>query len=178
MAHTGVGDTSGFLHGFMHPVSGLDHVLAMVLVGILAWQMGSRALWAVPVTFVLAMAGGGVLGMAGVALPFIEVGIAVSVIILGGLVALGVRAPIAAAMGLVAVFAIFHGHAHGAEMPEDSGGLAYAAGFMLATALLHVAGIGLGFAVGKLSERFGPQLMRTAGALAAVAGVGLLTGVL
>ena len=130
-AHTGVGDTLGFVHGFSHPLSGLDHVLAMVMVGVLAWQLGGRAVWVVPATFVLVMAGGGALGMMGVAIPFVEIGIALSVIILGAIVALGIRAPVAIAAGIVGLFAIAHGHAHGAEMPAAAAGMAYAAGFML-----------------------------------------------
>ena len=178
LAHTGVGDTSGFMHGFAHPISGLDHILAMVMVGVFAWQLGGRALWLVPATFVLVMALGGLLGMAGVGVPYIETGIALSVVALGAVVALGVKAPVAVAMGFVGLFAIFHGHAHGAEMPEGAGGLAYAAGFMIATALLHAAGIGIGLLIGKASESYGPAVVRSAGGAAAVAGVGLLTGVL
>lgn len=177
-AHTGVGGTSGFLHGFTHPISGLDHILAMAMVGLLAWQIGGRALWLVPASFLALMAAGGALGAAGFGLPFVETGIALSVVVLGALVAAGVKAPVAAAMGLVGLFALFHGHAHGAEMPENAGGLAYAAGFMLATALLHVAGLGLGFLVGRAGERHGPLAVRAAGGLAAVAGLGLLAGVL
>jgi urease accessory protein len=124
-AHTGVGDTSGFVHGFGHPISGLDHILAMVMVGIFAWQLGGRALWLVPTTFVLIMAVGGALGIAGIGVPFVEIGIALSVVVLGAIVAFNVKAPVAAAMGLVGLFAIFHGHAHGAEIPEDAGGVAY-----------------------------------------------------
>ena len=150
LAHTGVGDTSGFGHGFGHPISGMDHVLAMVMVGVFAAQLGGRALWLVPATFVAVMALGGALGAAGVDVPFVETGIALSVIVLGAVVALNVKAPVAAAMGLVGLFAVFHGHAHGAEMPEDAGGLAYAAGFMLATALLHATGLGFGVAIGAL----------------------------
>jgi urease accessory protein len=178
LAHTGVGDTSGFMHGFAHPISGLDHILAMVMVGVFAWQLGGRALWLVPATFVLVMALGGVLGVAGIAVPYVETGIALSVVVLGAVVALGVKAPVAAAMGLVGLFAIFHGHAHGAEMPEDAGGLTYAAGFMIATALLHAAGMGIGLLIGKASESHGQVVVRSAGGVAAVAGVGLLTGVL
>jgi urease accessory protein len=177
-AHVGVGETTGFMHGFGHPVSGLDHILAMVMVGVFAYQLGGRALWLVPATFVLVMAAGGALGVAGVEIPFVEVGIALSVIVLGAIVALGVKAPVAVAMGIVGLFAIFHGHAHGAEMPEDAGGLAYAAGFMIATALLHVIGIGVGFLIGRVGESYGPIVVRSAGAAATVAGVGLLTGVL
>jgi urease accessory protein len=174
-AHTGVGQTSGFTYGFGHPIPGLDHILAMVMVGVFAWQLGGRALWLVPSTFVLAMAVGGVLG---VNVPFVEVGIALSIVVFGAVVVLDIKAPVAVALGLVGLFAIFHGHAHGAEMPEDAGGVAYAAGFMLATALLHVVGIGVGFLIGKTGEKYGSIVVRGAGGIAAFAGVGLLIGVL
>ncbi|MBB2753040.1 UNVERIFIED_ORG: urease accessory protein [Rhizobium aethiopicum] len=177
-AHTGVGQTSGFVHGFSHPVSGLDHVLAMVMVGVFAFQLGGRATWLVPATFVLVMALGGALGVAGVNLPFVETGIALSVVVLGAIVALNVKAPTALAMGVVGLFAIFHGHAHGAEMPEDAGGAAYAAGFMIATAFLHAAGLGLGYIIGRAGERQGAFVTRAAGSVAAIAGVGILAGVI
>ena len=137
-AHTGVGDTVGFAHGFMHPITGIDHVLAMVMVGVFAWQLGGRALWLVPTTFVLVMAIGGALGVAGIGVPFVEAGIALSVIVLGAIVAFGIKAPVAVAMAVVGLFAVFHGHAHGSEMPESAAGMAYGLGFMLATALLHL----------------------------------------
>lgn len=178
LAHTAVGATSGFVHGFGHPISGLDHILAMVMVGVLAWQLGGRALWLVPAAFVAVMAVGGTLGVAGIDVPFVETGIALSVIVLGAMVALGVKAPLAIAMGLVGLFAVFHGHAHGAEMPETAGGLAYAAGFMLATALLHVAGIGAGFLIGRASASYGPAMVRSAGGIVAIAGVGIFTGLI
>ncbi|MFG1411639.1 MAG: urease accessory protein [Rhizobiales bacterium 24-66-13] len=177
-AHTGVGATHGFVHGFMHPVTGLDHVLAMVTVGILAWQMGGRAIWLLPASFVTLMAVGGALGMSGFDLPYVETGIALSVVVLGAAVAMGVKAPLAFAMGLVGMFAVFHGHAHGAEMPETAGGLSYGLGFMLATALLHLAGLGLGFAIGRLGETSGQAWVRGAGAAISLAGVALLTGAL
>jgi urease accessory protein len=177
-AHTGVGDTSGFVHGFGHPISGLDHVLAMVMVGVFAWQLGSRALWLVPTTFVAVMAAAGALGIAGIGVPFVEIGIAVSVVVLGAIVAFDLKAPTVAAMGVVGLFAVFHGHAHGAEIPEDAGGVAYAAGFMIATALLHLAGISAGFVIGKAGEHYGFVVVRLAGGLATVAGVVLLVGVL
>ncbi len=177
-AHTGVGQTIGFAHGFAHPVSGLDHVLAMILVGVLAWQLGGRALWLVPTTFVSVMAIGGALGMMGISVPFVEAGIAFSVIVLGAVVALGIRAPLAIAAGVVGLFAIFHGHAHGSEMPAAAGGIAYAAGFMLATATLHIAGIALGYLLAKMSERQGSIVMRSVGGTAALAGIGLLTGLI
>jgi urease accessory protein len=177
-AHTGVGATHGFVHGFMHPVTGLDHVLAMVTVGILAWQMGGRAIWLLPASFVALMAVGGALGMGGFDLPYVETGIALSVVVLGAAVALGVKAPLAFAMGLVGMFAVFHGHAHGAEMPETAGGLSYGLGFMLGTALLHLAGLSLGFAIGRLGETSGRAWVRGAGAAISLAGVALLTGAL
>ncbi|MBB3406409.1 urease accessory protein [Rhizobium sp. BK316] len=177
-AHTGVGETAGFMHGFSHPISGLDHILAMIMVGILAFQLGGRAVWAVPTTFVLVMALGGALGIAGINVPLVEIGIALSVIVLGAIVALNIRASTAVAMGIVGLFAIFHGHAHGAEMPENAGGAAYAAGFMIATALLHMAGLGLGFLIARFGERQGAFVTRTAGSLAAVAGIGILTGLI
>ena len=133
-AHPGIGDAHGFVAGFAYPLGGLDHILAMVTVGIFAWQLGGRALWLVPATFMLAMAAGGALGMAGVPVPFAEVGIAASVIVLGAVVAFARKAPVAIAVGLVGVFAVFHGHAHGTEMPLDASGGTYAAGFLLATA--------------------------------------------
>ncbi len=177
-AHTGVGSTHGFTHGFMHPVGGLDHVLAMVAVGLFAAQRGGRALWLIPCSFVAMMAVGGALGLYGFALPMVELGIAASVIVLGAIVALQARVPVAAAMGLVGFFAIFHGHAHGAEMPVDASGLAYAAGFMLATALLHVAGIGLGIAIAVVAEGRWSRALRVAGGAMSLAGIGILTGYL
>jgi urease accessory protein len=178
LAHTGHGDTAGFAHGFTHPLGGLDHILAMVAVGVFAYQLGGRALWMVPSTFVLVMALGGLLGMADVWVPHAEVGIAVSVVVLGAVIAFGVRAPVAIAMGLAGLFAIFHGYAHGAEMPAAGSGASYAAGFLLATAMLHAAGIGLGLLVGRLSASRGHLTYRIAGSLTAVAGVLLLTHVI
>jgi urease accessory protein len=177
-AHVGIGSTSGFIHGFMHPLSGLDHQLAMVLVGIFTYRLGGRALWLVPLTFVSVMALGGFLGVARIPVPFVEVGIALSVIVLGAIIAFGVKAPVAVAMGVVGLFAIFHGHAHGSEMPLDVPGFEYAVGFMLATAVLHAVGIGIGFLIGMSSKTFGDNVYRVAGGLASVAGVALLLGYL
>lgn len=178
LAHTGVGATSGFMHGFMHPLGGLDHLLAMVLVGMFAYQLGGRAMWLVPATFIAVMAVGGFLGIAGIPVPFVEIGIALSVVVLGAIVAFGVKAPVAVAMGVVGLFAVFHGHAHGTEMPLDSSGAVYGAGFMLATALLHAAGVGIGFLIGMTSRTYGASVYRLAGGLASVAGVALLAGYL
>ncbi|WP_026362953.1 HupE/UreJ family protein [Methylopila sp. M107] len=175
-AHTGHGDTVGFAAGAGHPVDGLDHVLAMVMVGVFAFQLGGRAVWLVPATFVGVMAAGGALGMAGVNLPFVETAIALSVIVLGAAVAFGVKAPVAAAMALVGAFAVFHGYAHGAEMPGAAGGAAYAAGFMLATAALHALGVGFGATCGQLARIYGPLATRAAGAAAGLAGVAILVG--
>ena len=155
-AHPGHDGVSLF-HGLAHPFGGLDHIAAMVAVGLLAAQLGGRALWAVPASFVTAMAAAGYAGMAGMALPFAEAGIAPSIVVLGAIVAFRVTMPVAAAMGLVAFFAIFHGHAHGVEMPETASGLAYGAGFVAATALLHAIGVGFGLTIG--ARRFVRQAM-------------------
>jgi urease accessory protein len=178
LAHTGVGDTVGFSHGFIHPLTGIDHVLAMMMVGVFAWQLGGRALWLVPITFVLVMAIGGVLGVTGIGVPFIEIGIALSVIVLGASVAFRIKAPMAIAMAVVGLFAIFHGHAHGSEMPENAAGMTYGLGFMIATALLHLGGIGLGFLIGRIGDKRGPVFVRAAGAAAAVAGLAILGGLI
>ena len=167
LAHPAIGNASGFMHGFMHPLSGLDHQLAMILVGIFAYQLGGRALWLVPLTFVAMMAVGGFLGITATPLPFIEIG-------LGAIVAFGVEAPVAVAMGVVGLFAIFHGHAHGNEMPMDVSGATYGAGFMLATGLLHAIGIGIGTLAGLMSQTFGKTVYRVAGGVASVAGLALL----
>jgi urease accessory protein len=166
------------MHGFMHPLGGLDHQLAMILVGIFAYQLDGRALWLVPLTFVGIMAVGGFLGIAGIPVPFIEIGIALSVIVLGAIVAFGVKVPVAVAMGIVGLFAIFHGHAHGSEMPMDASGVEYGLGFMLATALLHAVGIGIGFLIGMTTKWLGNNVYRVAGGLVSVAGVGILLGVI
>jgi urease accessory protein len=177
-AHTGAGYAHGFADGFAHPLGGLDHILAMVTVGILAWQLGGRAIWLVPASFVSLMAIGGIFGIAGEPLLWVELGIAASVIVLGAMVALGVKAPLAMAMGIVGLFAIFHGYAHGTEMPLDASGGVYAAGFMLATALLHVAGIALGFLIGRIGDSYGRLAYQLGGGLVALAGVGILAHVI
>lgn len=177
-AHPGLHAESGIWHGFVHPLSGLDHIFAMVTVGLLAFRLGGRALWLLPATFVLVMAGGGALGAAGIAVPAVEIGIALSVIVLGAVVASGVEMPIALAMGMVGAFAILHGHAHGSEMAEGVSGLSYAAGFMSATALLHAAGLGLGFGIARIGRAVGPVALRAAGGVVAMAGVGLLGGLI
>ncbi len=143
-AHTGVGETTGITHGFGHPIGGVDHLLAMVAVGLWAAQIGGRALWVVPTVFVTVMMAGGVLGFSGIPIPFIEEGILVSVLILGVLIAGAFKLPLMYSAAIVGVFAIFHGYAHGAEMPISIEAASYTFGFALATALLHLSGIGLG----------------------------------
>lgn len=177
-AHTGVGETNGFVHGLSHPISGVDHVLAMVAVGLFAAHLGGRARWLVPGSFVLAMASAGVLGMTGIGLPFVDLGIALSVIVLGMVVASRLSLPAAGAMALVGFFAIFHGHAHGAEVPETLSGLAYGAGFVTATALLHAVGIGFGLFVGKTDNIYGFRIIQAAGGAMALTGVAIVTGVI
>jgi len=144
LAHVQGGQAAGFLTGLAHPASGLDHVLAMIAVGLWGAQLGAPALWLLPVTFPLVMAFGGFLGLLGIALPGVEVGIALSALALGLAVATSWRPPLAVAALLVAAFAVFHGHAHGTELPAGQSGLTYSIGFVVATGLLHLAGIGIG----------------------------------
>lgn len=170
-AHVGVGDVHGMVSGFMHPVGGADHVLAMVAVGVIAAMIGGRARWAVPLSFVVMMVLGGIAGMLGLQLPQVEAGIAFSVIVLGLVIALQWKTPLTLAAPLVGFFAVFHGLAHGAEMPVETSGIAFATGFVVATALLHIAGLGLGFLMLRLQ-----QLAKVGGVAIAAAGVGLFTG--
>lgn len=167
-AHTGMGSTGGFAHGFSHPLGGLDHLCAMIAVGLWAAQMGGRAIWAVPLTFVSVMAFGGFLGMMQVQVPFVESGIVLSVLMLGVFIAAAARLPLAASVLIVGLFALCHGHAHGSEMPVAASGLAYALGFVGATALLHAVGIGLGVGIQKASQ---PLVVRLTGGAIALCGL-------
>jgi urease accessory protein len=169
LAHPGHG--GGFVHGLAHPLGGLDHVLAMVAVGLYAALLGGRALWLVPASFFGMMAAGGALGMAGMALPYTEIAIALSVVALGMAIALRANLPVIGAMALAGAFAIFHGHAHGAEMPADAAGLSYAAGFLLATALLHSVGIAVGLATDRFAHS---RVAQAAGGAITLAGLALL----
>jgi len=173
LAHTGATSGASFLSGFAHPLGGVDHLLAMVTVGLWAALAGGRALWLWPTAFVAAMLAGGALGMAGVPLPLVEPGILASTVVLGALVAFAVNAPTALGAALIALFGLAHGHAHGAEMPSLSGPAAYAFGFALATAILHALGLALGW--GALQAR-APMAVRGAGGLAALAGLTLSFG--
>ena len=172
-AHIGVGVTSSFAAGFQHPLFGLDHVTVMIAVGLWAALKGGRALWAWPAAFVGVMLVGGALGMAHVPIPLVEPGILASVVALGLLVAVAADLPIGVGAIIIGAFALLHGHAHGTEVPENAGGLEYIAGFALATAGLH--GIGIAMALG-LGTRF-RGLVRAAGALCAVIGLGLAVGI-
>lgn len=171
LAHTGVGFTSGFLAGFSHPFGGLDHLLAMLAVGIWASQMSDRAVWAVPLTFVVVMLSAGALGMIGIAVPFVEQGILISVLLFGILIAVAARFPLGASAVIVGLFAIFHGHAHGEEIPAAITGLSYALGFGLATITLHGVGIGFGILFTQI-ERV--PVVRYAGIAITLLGIYLL----
>jgi urease accessory protein len=175
-AHIGVGGTVGFAHGLAHPIGGIDHVLAMVAVGIFAANLGGRALVAVPLAFMALMAVSGGAAMAGMPLPFVEAGIALSIVTLGLLVAARADWPVAAATALVGLFAVFHGHAHGTEMPADAAGAIYALGFVLATGLLHLAGIAIGLRIGIAGERTSRQITQAGGAAVALVGLLVLGG--
>jgi urease accessory protein len=168
-AHTFGAQGAGFAQGFAHPLSGIDHLLAMVAVGLWAAQLGGRALWAVPAAFVGMMALGGIAGAVGAPLPMVELGIAGSLVVLGVLVALSSRLPVAVSAALVGLLALFHGHAHGTELPETASALAYGLGFIAATAALH----GLGVAVGVTLRRDAARILVRIGG-AGIAATGLV----
>ncbi len=165
-AHEG-GAAAGLLSGLYHPISGLDHVLAMLAVGIWGAQLGPPAIWVLPVTFPMVMAFGGMLALIGVPLPSVEIGIGLSALFLGLMVAFEFQPPLRAAAVLVGFFAVFHGYAHGAELPEGQSGILYSIGFVASTGTLHACGIGIG-----LIHRWerGKRTLRTAGAGIAAAG--------
>ena len=172
-AHSSEGVAGGFASGFLHPVMGLDHLVAMVGVGLWGAFLGMPAIWLLPIVFPLVMAFGGALGIAGVPLPHVETWIASSAIAIGICVALAIRPPIWIAALIVGAFAIFHGHAHGTELPQAANPLAYALGFVIATGLLHLSGI----AIGYLSKwDWGTYVVRGGGVAIAVVGVAFLAG--
>lgn len=173
-AHTGEGINNGFQSGFWHPIMGWDHVVAMVAVGLWGAFLGTPALWLLPVVFPLVMAFGGAMGMMGIPLPAVEVGIALSGIVLGLLVLFAVKAPLWIASVIVGVFAIFHGHAHGTELPNAFSPYGYAAGFVIATGLMHIIGIGIGFLT---RSSIGTYVVRATGALIAAVGAAFLFGI-
>lgn len=174
LAHMGPDHASGgFVSGFTHPVLGPDHVIAMVAVGLWGLFLGAPAIWVLPIVFPLVMALGGVFGMLEVQLPMVETGISLSAVVLGLCVAFAAKPPLWVAALIVGAFAIFHGYAHGAEMPAASNAVSYALGFVIATGLLHLCGIAFG-----LLARWpaGKVAVRAAGVLIAVAGGAYLTG--
>ncbi len=174
-AHSDVASLQGgFLNGFMHPISGLDHVVAMVAVGLWGAFLGRPAIWILPIVFPLVMAFGGALGVAGVPIPFIETGIALSGVVLGLAVLFVVKPPMWIAALIVGAFAIFHGHAHGTELPNAANPLIYSIGFVIATGLLHLAGI----AIGELKHIYSGWIVRAGGAIVALIGLGFLTHIL
>ncbi len=181
-AHPGHDVTTGFAHGVLHPLTGVDHILAMVTVGLfaahLAGRFGQRALWLVPLSFVSMMVAGAGMAIQGIELPFVETGIALSVVALGAIVALQTNVPLAAAMALTGFFAVFHGHAHGTEMPVDLSGFEYGAGFVAATAALHASGIMLGLGLSRWAAPAMRRVLQVGGAAIALAGLALLSGVI
>lgn len=170
-AHTFGATGAGLAQGFAHPLGGLDHILAMVAVGLWASQLGGRAMWLVPAAFVGTMAVGGAIGFANIGVPHVEIGILGSLLVLGALVAGAVRLPVAIGAAIVGFFALFHGHAHGTELPEAASAVLYAGGFVLATALLHGIGIAAGLALRRES---GAWLVRLGGAATAAAGLAMI----
>ena len=175
LAHLNPGEHGSFAAGFSHPLFGADHILAMVAVGLWAWQIGGKAVYAVPAAFVVTMLAGFGLALAGVGLPFVEPAILASVVALGLLVALAVRLPVMASAAVVAIFALFHGYAHGGEIGSATQA-AYGAGFAAATILLHVAGVALGYGLGVLASSKGQAVTRVLGGLTALAGAALIYG--
>lgn len=167
-AHTPHGSL-GFSSGLTHPLFGLDHLLAMLSVGILGVQMGGRAIWTVPLTFLCFMLVGGILGIAGIPFFSVEIGIALSVLLLGLAIANGAKVPLIATMAGVGFFALFHGHAHGEEMPSSSAPYLYALGFVLGTALIHLLGVLLGSIVSRIPFR--TAVFRLSGATLAILGI-------
>lgn len=162
------GAAAGLLAGLTHPLTGLDHVLAMLAVGLWGAQLGAPAVWSLPIAFPLLMSVGAALGVLGVALPGVELGIALSALVLGVLVAGEVRPRLALAMTIVAGFALFHGHAHGTELPEGASGALYSVGFVVSTGALHGAGIALGLLRARPG---GARLVRALGGLVALGGL-------
>jgi urease accessory protein len=176
MAHTGIGDTHGFVHGFMHPVSGIDHIMAMFAVGLLAANWGGRAIYFLPLSFLAMMTVGGILGLNAVEIPMVELGISLSLVIFGLALALNISLPLIAGMGIIGFFALFHGHAHGSEMPDDISGLDYAVGFLIATGVLHAVGISFGLLLPRLSIPNAARISQACGILIVLTGGALLAG--
>jgi urease accessory protein len=167
-AHVEGGQAAGFITGLQHPWSGLDHVLAMIAVGLWGAQLGSPSLWLLPIAFPMMMAVGAMMGLVGIPVPGVEVGIALSAIVLGSMILGEVRPKLALAIAMVGIFAIFHGHAHGTELPEGQSGLLYSMGFVIATGCLHGLGVALGLVNGM---PLGRLALRGAGTFIAAMGM-------
>lgn len=167
-AHVEGGQAAGFITGLQHPWSGLDHILAMIAVGLWGAQLGKPSIWVLPIAFPMMMAAGAMMGLLGIPVPGVEIGIAFSAILLGLMVLAEVRPKLAVSIAMVGFFAIFHGHAHGTELPPGQSGLLYSMGFVIATGCLH----GLGIVIGLVKELpLGRQALRGAGSFIAVMGV-------
>jgi urease accessory protein len=174
-AHTGEGLIGGFYSGFLHPVLGWDHVAAMVAVGLWGAFLRAPAIYILPIVFPVIMALGGAAGVVGAPLPYIEIGIALSSVLLGLLIAFAVKSPLWLASIIVGIFAVFHGHAHGTELPQAANAMSFSIGFVLSTGILHLLGIGLGVFVGRPG---GKIAVRAMGGLIALAGFGFLFGII
>ena len=175
LAHTGAGHVEGFVQGVVHPFTGVDHMLAMLAVGLLAGRMRGRAVWLLPTSFMALMAVGGLLGMASIALPFVEVGIACSLVVFGFLLASSRDMTVAMTMALVGFCALFHGHAHGTEAARDISGVGYEIGLLAATGILHSLGVAIALASTR-NERIAKRFLRISGGIVALAGAGVLIG--
>ena len=166
-AHSEIGNIGGFVSGFKHPLTGIDHIVAMVAVGLWGAFLGGRAMWTLPVVFPVVMALGGAMGVLGMPLPGVEIGIALSGIILGLMVAFAAKPPLWVAAVIVGIFAIFHGHAHGTELPEAANAMTFAIGFVISTGLLHLSGIAFGLLVkwpwGRIAVRLGGGVISLVG---------------
>jgi urease accessory protein len=170
-AHAGTGLSGGFASGFVHPMTGIDHLLAMISVGLWGAFLGRPLIYTLPVIFPLMMVGGAAVGMFGFRIPCVEVGVAASVLVLGGCIAMSLEAPVWLASLIVATFAVFHGYAHGRELPSAADPIGYSVGFVVATGLLHVLGIGIGLVNGMPR---GILILRSVGAAIGCAGVWFL----
>ncbi|HYF47915.1 MAG TPA: HupE/UreJ family protein [Planctomycetota bacterium] len=174
LAHPGHGADS-FSAGAAHPLAGADHVLAMLAIGLWAAQIGGRAMWIIPGTFIAAMLGGGLLAFSGMSLPMVEGGIAASVLVLGLVVACAWKATASAGVALAMVFALFHGYAHSAEMSENAWALGYSAGFVFSTALLHASGLGLALVIKQVASE---KLVRVSGGAIALCALPMIAGLM
>lgn len=169
--HPSLTHTSGFLNGFAHPLSGADHMIAMAAIGIWAYQVGGKGLWLIPLSFVAMMLVGGIIGIMGIHIPLVETGIILSILTLGVLIFASAKLPLVFGMLIAGVFALFHGHSHGTEIPMAASGFAYVAGFVVCTILLHLSGIALGMTAGKISKE---RMLRYAGIPIVAAGIILM----